>query len=493
MYGFVIAIMLCSGTNCDMVQAEPDVSYPSYAACHQALTTKQSALQAMADKRARPDKPARIICLHPLNTIVEVEEPHDVLDTAIVHKDPSASALYVGLVEKGKRTLVTGLVAGTDWVRVLLPDGKSGYVYADHLRRVNQRPRTASVTRPPAAAPPTQQPPMQQPPTQRLATQQPATQQPATQQPVPGATMASNQPAASSSPQPTPSAAPPARAAPPQPAPTAAAHAQATPEQQAMVLPPPPPPPPPASQPQASKPQASRGEFRDCPTCPVMVSLPGGSFEMGSGEDYSERPTHRVTLRPFALGKYEVTVAEWDTCVQAGACSYKPPAEPSPARRPVTNLSWNDAQEYVHWLAQQTGKPYRLPSESEWEYAAGAGSRSRYGWGEQAGIGKADCRGCGGSYDSHRPSDVGSYPPNAWGVHDMLGGVAEWVEDCWHLSYKGAPDDGSAWRKNYCSKHVLRGGSWMNPPGDIAVRVRNFYDTGVRYVGNGMRVALSLN
>lgn len=233
------------------------------------------------------------------------------------------------------------------------------------------------------------------------------------------------------------------------------------------------------------------GEFRDCETCPVMVPLPGGSFEMGSNEDYSERPPHRVTLRPFALAKYELTVAEWNACLADHVCSYQPPPDGSPEKRPVNNLSWNDAQDFVRWLRKTTGKPYRLPSEAEWEYAAAAGSSSRYSWGDAPGSDKADCRGCGGQYDSHRPAAVGSYAANALGLHDMLGGVAEWVEDCWHMSYQGAPSDGAAWMDRYCAKHVLRGGSWMNPPTDITVRVRNFYDTGVRYIGNGMRLALS--
>lgn len=469
MYGFVIAIMLCSGSSCDMLQAEPDISYPNYAACQQAMAAKSTELHALADKHARRDWPARIVCLHPINTIVEVEEPHDVLDTAIVHKDPSATALYVGLVEKGKRTLVTGLVAGTDWVRVLLPDGKTGYVYADHLRRVGQRTRTTSVTAPrqDAAASPAA----------------PSVAPPAPATPTPPPTAPAVPPA-------TAVASPPAPAhrqtlvLPPPPAPPAATPATSAPIQQALVLPPPPPP--------AVARPLERGTFRDCETCPVMVSLPGGSFEMGSNEDYSEQPPHRVAIRAFALGKFEVTVAEWDACVAGSSCSYKPPAEAAPANRPVTNLSWNDAEQYVQWLRKRTGKPYRLPSESEWEYAAAAGSKARYPWGEQPGIGKADCRGCGGgSYDEHRPASIGSFAGNAWGLNDMLGGVAEWVEDCWHLSYRGAPADGAAWRERYCSKHVLRGGSWMNPPSDITVRVRNFYDTGVRYLGNGMRVALT--
>ncbi len=453
MYGFVIAIMLCSGTNCDLVQAEPDITYPSYDACNKARVQNAAALKALADKRATPRRPAQILCLHPIETIVEVEEPHDVLDTAIVHKEPSAASLYVGLVEKGKRTLVTGLVAGTDWVRVLLPDGKSGFVYADRLHKVGEPTRTTSVTAGnPAAG--------------KLEATAPSAPSPAAPAPPPQpATIATTAPPAAW-------------------APTAQG-----PAPQALALPPPAPPPPPMA---AAEP-AGQAELRDCEHCPVMVALPGGSFEMGSNEDYSERPPHRVTLQPFALAKFEVSVAEWNVCVAAQTCSYKPPVEPSPERRPVANLSWNDASGYVRWLQEVTGKPYRLPTEAEWEYAAAAGTTTRFGWGDQPGAGMADCKGCGGPHNDRSPADSGSLKPNAWGLYDMEGGVAEWVEDCWHASYQGAPTDGAAWLKQYCPRHVLRGGSWLNPPSDITVRVRNFYDTGVRYVGNGMRVALGLH
>jgi len=234
-----------------------------------------------------------------------------------------------------------------------------------------------------------------------------------------------------------------------------------------------------------------RAEFRDCDTCPVMLPIPAGGFEMGSTEDPSERPPHRVTLRAFALGKFEVTAAEWAACVAAQGCSYKPPTDASGARRPATNLSWADATEYVQWLQKLTGKPYRLATESEWEYAAAAGTTSRFYWGDQPGAGKADCKGCGPSHDERLPAEVGTFPANPWGLHGMAGGIAEWVDDCWHASYQGAPADGSAWRTASCSRHVLRGGSWLNPPADITVRVRNFYDTNVRYIANGLRVALT--
>jgi len=221
-----------------------------------------------------------------------------------------------------------------------------------------------------------------------------------------------------------------------------------------------------------------------------MVALPAGSFVMGSYGDSSERPPHHVRVGRFALGKFDVTESEWAACVAASGCRYKWPSEAP--EMPMRNLSWDDANEYVRWLRAVTGKPYRLPSEAEWEYAARAGTTTSYPWGEGVGVGKADCKGCGSRSSETRPVGIGAFPPNAWGLYDMLGGVAQWTADCWHLSYAGAPANASPWLAPRCEAHVLRGGSWMNPPSDITVSSRNFYDSGVRYEANGMRVALSL-
>lgn len=421
--GFVIAILLCSGGNCEVVQTEPGTSYPSAESCKAALTAKAAMLDAIAAQRRKDGQSAATACLQEApQPIRDVEDPYDVLETAIVHAEPNANSTYVGSVESGQRTLVTGLVTGTSWVRVLLPDGNSGFVYGNHLRKVGSR----AVAAPGA----------------------PVTGEPA-----------------------NPAVAPP----PPPPPPPVTAQAPAA-----------------AAAPAAPPGPARSAEFRDCPTCPVMVPVPGGSFTMGSSGDASELPKHRVAIAPFALGTFAVTAAEWDACAAAGGCSYKPAqAEGNAERRPMMNLSWNDATEYVQWLRKVTGKPYRLPSEAEWEYAARAGTATRYGWGEQLGSGKADCDGCGGPHDARSPADVAAFPANAWGLFGMEGGVAQWVEDCWHVSYKGAPADGAPWRSPNCARHVLRGGSWKNPPADITVSSRNFYDTSVRYLANGVRVALT--
>ncbi len=208
------------------------------------------------------------------------------------------------------------------------------------------------------------------------------------------------------------------------------------------------------------------------------------------GDDSNEKPIHSVTIRPFSIGRYTVTREEWQDCVLAGACSYSPPASSNP-REPVHNISWTDAQQYVTWIAKLTGLPYRLPSESEWEYAARAGTTSKFYWGETIAPKMAHCKGCGSSTDISGPLPVGSFPPNAFGLFDMSGNVDQWVADCFHRNYQGAPVDGSAWKEPNCRSRVLRGGSWRSDPTYLHSAARASYDTDVRYLTNGLRVARS--
>jgi formylglycine-generating enzyme required for sulfatase activity len=205
--------------------------------------------------------------------------------------------------------------------------------------------------------------------------------------------------------------------------------------------------------------------FRDCPDCPEMVHIPAGSFLMGSpakenGRQDDEGPQHLVHLQAFSIGKYAVTFDEWDACMAAGGCKSKPSDQGwGRGRRPVINVSWNDAQEYVRWLSSKTGKTYRLPSEAEWEYAARAGTTTAYYWGDEIGRGHANCDGCSSQWDTKQTAPVGSFASNPWGLHDMQGNVWQWTQDCWHDSYTGAPTDGSAW-KSGCGERADRGGSW---------------------------------
>ncbi|MBP2293419.1 SUMF1/EgtB/PvdO family nonheme iron enzyme [Azospirillum rugosum] len=235
--------------------------------------------------------------------------------------------------------------------------------------------------------------------------------------------------------------------------------------------------------------------FQDCPECPVMVRIQPGSFSMGSDQgDRSEKPVRKVTIaKPFALGAYEVTVAEFRACVDGGGCPNGMPRMTNPNdNTPIHNISWQEAQAYAKWLSQKTGQRYRLPTEAEWEYAARGGTTGRYWWGNEAGV-LANCQDCGGPHERLTPASVGSYKPNPFGLHDMNGSVAEWVADCWHPDYSGAPSDGSAWVTGDCRERVLRGGSWRTSKTDISDTARLFYDVDVRYLNNGMRVLRELN
>ena len=222
---------------------------------------------------------------------------------------------------------------------------------------------------------------------------------------------------------------------------------------------------------------------------PEMVSLPGGTFTMGSSNDDSEAPVHRVAIKPFEISKFPITIGEWNECVTAKVCQYAPTGDDA---APVTNLSWSDTQQFLTWLSQITEKSFRLPSEAEWEYAARAGTDTNYWWGDQLQQGMADCRGCVDAYDSTQPLKVGSLKPNPFGLYDMGGDVDQWVEDCWHSNYQGAPADGSPWIEDGCLSHVIRSGSWKNDASYVRSASRDHYDTNVRYPTHGFRIARSL-
>jgi formylglycine-generating enzyme required for sulfatase activity len=229
--------------------------------------------------------------------------------------------------------------------------------------------------------------------------------------------------------------------------------------------------------------------FRDCRDCPEMVVVPAGEFMMGSPPSEAggvfESPQHKVTItRPFAVGKYEATFAEWDACVADRGCKHRPYDQWGRGRRPVINVSWNDAKEYVAWLSSKTGKPYRLLSEAEWEHAARAGTTSRYAFGDTITASQAQ-------FDAQETVEVGSFPANGFGLHDLHGNVMEWVEDTWHEGYQGAPADGSVWQGGDMFKRVLRGGSWYDT--DFLRSASRYYDrAGLRGGNVGFRVARTL-
>jgi formylglycine-generating enzyme required for sulfatase activity len=233
-----------------------------------------------------------------------------------------------------------------------------------------------------------------------------------------------------------------------------------------------------------------------CPFCPEMVRIPQGEFAMGSPpRDFDasqyERPVHRVHVNAFEIGKYAVTFEQWDACIQDGGCTHRPLDHGwGRERRPVVDVSWEDAQQYVRWLNTTTPGGFRLPTEAEWEYAARAGTVTVRYWGDGIDSDRANCDGCGSIWDNLQTAPRGSFAANAFGLYDMLGNVWQWVEDCWHDSYAHAPRDGRSWTGNgNCKARVARGGSWNYTRRFIRSAGRDRFDPALRFYDLGFRVA----
>ena len=226
---------------------------------------------------------------------------------------------------------------------------------------------------------------------------------------------------------------------------------------------------------------------------PEMVTIPAGRFQMGcvSGLecDDDEMPVHDVKIESFKLSKYEVTFEEYDRFAVATNRTLPPDGGWGRGRRPVVKVSWSDAVAYTQWLSQVTGDLYWLPSEAEWEYAARAGRSMKYSWGNGISRNRAVCNGCTSRWDNTQTAPVGSFRPNAWGLHDMHGNVWEWARDCWNPSYSGAPSDGSPWMTGDCSKHAVRGGAWDKLPRSLRAANRYGQPSGSSSFSIGFRVA----
>jgi formylglycine-generating enzyme required for sulfatase activity len=244
----------------------------------------------------------------------------------------------------------------------------------------------------------------------------------------------------------------------------------------------------------------SGDSFRECAKdCPEMVVVRAGEFMMGSAADErdhydNEDPLHGVTIaRQLAVSKFEVTFEQWDACVTSGACPHVSDSNMGRGAQPVINVSWENVRQYVAWMSTMTGRPYRLLSEAEWEYAARAGTTAAYSWGDEIGKNNANCNGCGSEWDSQRTAPVGSFARNPFGLYDMHGNVWEWVEDCLHTNYDGAPKDGSAWiAQGDCDRRVVRGGSWAGYPVGLRSALRFWYSADDHGTDLGFRVARTL-
>jgi formylglycine-generating enzyme required for sulfatase activity len=281
--------------------------------------------------------------------------------------------------------------------------------------------------------------------------------------------------------------------------------------------------------------------FRDCPNCPEMIVIPAGKFMMGSSPEetdrevelapgsfastiqkvvLTERPLHEVTIDlSFALAKFPVTKNEFSAFVDetgytpAAGCrlyalqyhispqaDWRLPGFAQTERDPVVCISWQDAKAYIEWLNKKIlsttnsakDRPYRLPSEADWEYAARAGTRTARWWGDFIGRNNANCARCGSRWDQRQTSPVGSFPPNPFGLYDILGNVTQWTEDCWNESYIDAPIDGAPWVKGNCQRRLARGGDFAGFPWLIRSATRFGLNAEDRVNLGGFRVAKTL-
>lgn len=225
-----------------------------------------------------------------------------------------------------------------------------------------------------------------------------------------------------------------------------------------------------------------------------MLDIPAGSFVMGNDKKNEELPKHRVNISAFKMARFETTFDLYDLYVLDTQQVFPEDNNWGRNRHPVINVSWEEVQKFLLWLNQkiQPQKPFRLPSEAEWEYAARAGSTSNYWWGDDKNKNMANCDGCGSLWDDKSTAPVGSFKANAFGLMDTAGNVYEWVQDCWNHNYEGAPNDGSAWLNEPCTRRVVRGGSWSYFPRYMQSSDRDYSYMDYRSSNDGFRLAQDL-
>jgi len=224
---------------------------------------------------------------------------------------------------------------------------------------------------------------------------------------------------------------------------------------------------------------------------PIMMKLPGGTFTMGnkgSTPYQDERPAHQVTLQGFAISKYEITFEEYDVFANHTERTLPKDEGWGRGKLPVVNVNLDDAMEYTKWLTEQSGHQYRLPSEREWEYAAAAGTETPYWWGYKLLKNYANCATCGSQWDGVQPAPVGSFPANAFGLHDTIGNILEWTSTCYHPSYQGSPEAGQEWEGGNCSKRMVRSSSFQSYEKDLRTTKRFAFSPRSKINNLGFRV-----
>ena len=389
----------------------------------------------------------------PVPKIEALDASFAVLRTSNLRAGPSTATAVVGKLYSGQDVLVTGKVIGTNWYRVAPAPGGTAFIHGDLVAPVDAEELATWTLARESGARTDYELYLAIYPAGKFASN--ARERIPLTAPVDAAPIASGEPSQA--------------------------------EIQVAVAPLPP--------------GYQRGvSFNDCPGCPEMVPVAAGGLRMGSppgepGRANNEGPFHEVAIgKAFAIGKYEVTAGQWIQCIEEGGCEHKPKdVGKGGDDRAVAGVSWFDANQFIAWLSEKSGRPYRLPSEAEWEYAARAGSSTSYWWGGDVGRNNANCGLCGSRWDRRKVAPVGSFRSNAFGIHDLAGNVWEWVDDCWHDSYAGAPADGRAWLSgDHCSERVMRGGSWRDDPRHLRSAARSRYNVGSRFDFLGLRVVRPL-
>jgi formylglycine-generating enzyme required for sulfatase activity len=237
------------------------------------------------------------------------------------------------------------------------------------------------------------------------------------------------------------------------------------------------------------KPISFRDTLSTGGSAPIMMKIPAGSFTMGSGSsstNFDERPSRSIKMKAYAMGRYEVTVADYRAFLQATGRSVAA-LKDKDGTLPVSGISWINAQQYAKWLTQQTGHKYRLPSEAEWEYAARAQTDTVYWWGNEINTAKANCFDCKSDFDG-KLAPVGKFKANLYGLYDMAGNVMEWTQDCANKDYNGAPQDASAWTRGDCQSRMVRGGAYNTPSDSLRTRKRNSFAMDAELDNIGLRL-----
>jgi len=276
----------------------------------------------------------------------------------------------------------------------------------------------------------------------------------------------------------------------PTPEPVAAPEPEPAPEPDSVVEPEPEPEPV-----ETARAEVFRDKLKGGGYGPTMITVPAGTFLMGASSSVvgpDEVPRHQVTISAFVVGVYEVTFDEYYRF--ARATGRKKPKDNGWDRKthPVVDVAWDDALAYTRWLSKQTGKSYRLLSESEWEYVARAGTTRSFWWGSKAGTGNAHCFDCKSDFSTSKPAKVGTYKPNPFGLYDTAGNVFEWVHDCYHRNYNNAPADGSVWEGGDCDVRITRGGAYRSPANSMRVENRDKFKSNKGQYNVGFRVARDL-